>query len=212
MSQVKMNGAPQRKSLASQLDRLDGIIDALADGLNQAVAGVVREAVTVAVQEAVQGLVGQLLTHPEVARRLAGPAPQEAPPAYVDAEVGSVPQPEPRRAGVARKLGRAWHGLRDRFGSAARAVRSGVGSTWSKARSALPGLGRRVRQAGRGLREHRRVVGWSLAAGLALGVGGYLVGPVASALALGACGAAMSLLAFLAAPFVRLWRAAAEPA
>jgi hypothetical protein len=31
---TNVNGRVQRKSLASQLDRLDGILDVLADGLN----------------------------------------------------------------------------------------------------------------------------------------------------------------------------------
>src|SRR5262245_7520249 len=41
---INTNGRPIRKSLASQLDRLDGIIDTLGDGLNEAVADVVRHA------------------------------------------------------------------------------------------------------------------------------------------------------------------------
>ena len=39
-----------RKSLAEQLDRLDLILDGLADGLNEAVATAVKEAVGVAVR------------------------------------------------------------------------------------------------------------------------------------------------------------------
>src|SRR5262245_33149535 len=50
MSATTVNGKA-RRSLAEQLDRLDGIIDALAEGLNETVADVVREAVTVAVQQ-----------------------------------------------------------------------------------------------------------------------------------------------------------------
>lgn len=38
-----ITGRPQRKQLSDQLDRLDGIIDCLADGLNEAVAGAVRD-------------------------------------------------------------------------------------------------------------------------------------------------------------------------
>jgi hypothetical protein len=34
---IEMNG-PTRKTLASQLDRLDGILDGLSEGLDQAVA------------------------------------------------------------------------------------------------------------------------------------------------------------------------------
>ena len=38
MSATATNGKPTRNQLADQLDRLDGIIDTLAEGLNQAVA------------------------------------------------------------------------------------------------------------------------------------------------------------------------------
>jgi hypothetical protein len=63
------NGS-QRKTLASQLDRLDAILDALSDGLDQAVTlavtGVVERVVEQAVRQAVQGLVAELLTNPDV--------------------------------------------------------------------------------------------------------------------------------------------------
>ena len=55
-----------RKSLASQIDRLDGILDGLADGLNDAVAMLVKEAVTTAVKESVQAVLTELLTNPAV--------------------------------------------------------------------------------------------------------------------------------------------------
>jgi hypothetical protein len=64
------NGKSHRKTLADQLDRLDGIIDALANGLNETVAEVVKQAVSVAVQQAVEGLVQAVLTNPELLRGL----------------------------------------------------------------------------------------------------------------------------------------------
>src|SRR5262245_16132650 len=55
-----------RKTLASQLDRLDGILDALSDGLNEAVAtaveGAVERAVRQAVGQAVKETMQSLLT------------------------------------------------------------------------------------------------------------------------------------------------------
>ena len=44
MIQTTNTDRPTRKTLASQLDRLDGILDCLGEGLNQAVASAVREA------------------------------------------------------------------------------------------------------------------------------------------------------------------------
>ena len=56
-----INGRPQRKQLSDQLDRLDGIIDCLADGLNEAVAGAVRDGT----QAAIQQLVLETLRNPD---------------------------------------------------------------------------------------------------------------------------------------------------
>src|ERR1700681_350832 len=63
------NDSP-RKNLASQLDRLDGILDGLADGLNDAVASAVQQAVAVAVQEAVRGILTEVLTHTDLLAKL----------------------------------------------------------------------------------------------------------------------------------------------
>jgi hypothetical protein len=77
---LEMNGTT-RKTLASQLDRLDSILDGLSDGLDQAVAQAVREAVGLAVQEAVQAVLTELLTNPALREQLQGPAaPQPAAP------------------------------------------------------------------------------------------------------------------------------------
>jgi len=70
---TQMNG-PARKTLASQLDRLDGVIDGLSEGLNDAVSSAVREAVGLAVQEAVQAVLTELLTNPALREQLQGPA------------------------------------------------------------------------------------------------------------------------------------------
>src|SRR3954467_311235 len=79
---ISPNGRPGRKSLASQLDRLDSILDALSDGLNQAVATVVEDTVSKAVAVAVK----EVLTNPDLLRAMRGPqhvapgADPEAPP------------------------------------------------------------------------------------------------------------------------------------
>ena len=59
-----------RKTLASQIDRLDSILDGLAENLNEAVADSVKGAVTVAVQEAVHAALVEILSNAEVRRRL----------------------------------------------------------------------------------------------------------------------------------------------
>ena len=77
---MEMNG-PTRKTLASQIDRLDSILDGLSEGLHQAVAQAVREAVGLAVREAVQSVLAELLTNPLLREQLRRPAaPQPAAP------------------------------------------------------------------------------------------------------------------------------------
>jgi hypothetical protein len=60
----------QRKSLASQIDRLDTMLDGLADGLTDAVAQAVQGAVALAVREAVQAVLTEVLTNPAVLAKL----------------------------------------------------------------------------------------------------------------------------------------------
>src|SRR6516225_5333941 len=76
---TQMNG-PARKTLASQLDRLDRVIDGLSEGLNDAVASAVREAVGLAVQEAVQAVLAEVLTNPALREQLQRPAEAESAP------------------------------------------------------------------------------------------------------------------------------------
>ncbi len=59
------DGQP-RKTLASQIDRLDSILD----GLDTALAGAVQEAVGLAVKEAVQAVLTEVLTNPTLQEQL----------------------------------------------------------------------------------------------------------------------------------------------
>src|SRR6478609_9877411 len=68
-----------RKTLASQIDRLDGILD----GLDAALAGAVQEAVEQAVKQAVQAVLTEVLTNRQLQQQLqqaAQPAPPPEPP------------------------------------------------------------------------------------------------------------------------------------
>jgi hypothetical protein len=76
MATTTLNNGP-RKTLASQLDRLDVIIDGLADNLDEAVAAAaadsMKEVVNVAVQEAVHAALVEVLSNAELRKRLANP-------------------------------------------------------------------------------------------------------------------------------------------
>src|SRR5262245_59456795 len=86
MTTTTTNGSV-RRTLASQLDRLDGILDALSDGLNEAVATAVegaveravRLAVGQAVKEAVQAVLTEVLTNADLLATLRAVLPA-APP------------------------------------------------------------------------------------------------------------------------------------
>ena len=80
MSKTLETNGQTRKTLASQLDRLDGILDGLSEGLTDAVASAVREAVGLAVQEAVQAVLTELLTNPVLREQLQRPAASESAP------------------------------------------------------------------------------------------------------------------------------------
>jgi hypothetical protein len=78
MSTTTLNNGV-RKTLASQLDRLDMILDGLAENLNEAVAiaatSSIKEIVNVAVQEAVRAALVEILTNAEVQKRLINAPP-----------------------------------------------------------------------------------------------------------------------------------------
>jgi hypothetical protein len=80
MSKTLETNGQTRKTLASQLDRLDSILDGLSEGLTDAVASAVREAVGLAVQEAVQAVLTELLTNPALREQLQGPGEAESAP------------------------------------------------------------------------------------------------------------------------------------
>ena len=114
MSNKTIPNGQTRKTLASQLDRLDTILDTLGDGLNQAVASAVEQAVSTAVHRAVQGVIAEVLTNPDLLALLrAAAAPGGAEGAAADRLRGVL---RPRAAGpgggelaVAAGRGRAPH-------------------------------------------------------------------------------------------------------
>src|SRR5262245_36491337 len=101
-----------RKSLSEQIDRLDSVLDGLADNLNSAVADAVRDAVGGGVREAVQATLLELLAHPDIKSLLrAATASCSAPPVPPTAD-------EEKRPGLRERLA----GARDWAGRQARAA------------------------------------------------------------------------------------------
>jgi hypothetical protein len=107
-TRMPSNSQP-RKTLASQIDRLDGILD----GLDAALAGAVQDAVEQAVKQAVQAVLTEVLTNRQLQEELRR-ASQPAPPPEEPRDKPSMPNRiwKATTAGVrrtvqsVRKLGR----------------------------------------------------------------------------------------------------------
>src|SRR4051812_30124658 len=69
MTTLQINGR-KRPTLSEQIQRLDTILDGLADNLNEAVAAAVKEAVGMAVKEAIQAVLNEVLSNPELLAKL----------------------------------------------------------------------------------------------------------------------------------------------
>ena len=70
----------ERKTQASQIERLDAILDGLSEALSESVSTAVQEAVSLAVKEAVQTVLTEVLTNPHLRDRLQPPSPPAPPP------------------------------------------------------------------------------------------------------------------------------------
>ncbi len=188
-----------RKSLEQQIDRLDAILDGLAEALNEAVADAVKEAVGVAVKEAVQAALTHALSNPQLVRKVAeahGIRTEPAKASPVELVTGTV------LAG--------WKRLRS-FASAAYARVKGVAvGAWeavtNRGTDVRHGLGRRVGSVVSMIRDrvhlvvtllpvvlavaklHRKTAIVSTAAGVLAGVGSYLAGSVIASVGCGVAG------------------------
>ena len=161
-----MNDKPPRKQLADQLDRLDGIIDALADGLNQAVIDACREGTRLAVRDAVV----EIMTNPEL-RAMLAPA-QPAPVA---------PTPEPKTPSLWTRIKAKVAAARAALTGATARAKEAVATRYQSASDALTAVGA---AAGEAL-PLRRVLWVGLGTGLLVGLV-CLVVPHAAAAAVSA--------------------------
>jgi hypothetical protein len=171
------NGKP-RKQLADQLDRLDGILDALAEGLNGAVADAAREGTRLAVKDAIV----EIMTNPDLRALL---APAVAPPPPPPAAPPASAPPPPKKAGL-------WSRIKAR----ASAARTAVAGAVARAKEAVVRrsviAGDAVVALGRATGETlplRRVVLVGLGVGLLVGTA-CLVLPQTTAPVVGGIGAA----------------------
>lgn len=112
-----------RKTLASQLDRFDLMLDGLSEGLNEAVSdavadavkGTLNQVVRETVQTTLHAVIGEILTRPETLRQIhetISPPPSNAPT--------ECPQPEMKEPGFWK---RSWIQTSNRCQSACNGLR-----------------------------------------------------------------------------------------
>jgi len=128
-----MNGKPQRKQLADQLDRLDSIIDVLAEGLPGAVADACRDGARLAVKDAII----EILSNPELRALLTPmrpePVKEVAPP--------EIKPEEPKKPSLWNRLKAKITAVRDSLTGATTKAKSVVTSRFKAAKSAVVAVG-----------------------------------------------------------------------
>jgi hypothetical protein len=191
MTTTSTNGRVPRKSLATQIDRLDLILDGFADGLNEAVAA----AVQATVRDAVEATLRELLTNAELLRRL-------------------KPVAIPVRPSVA---GRLWRGLvsaakgcwdqavalvsrvRNQVSRSATELAAGGRALSVQARRGMTAFGRRVWLAAVMTAvmaaRFRKPLVIALGVGVSIGLGCYFAGPLVASMTSGMAGFVGSLAA-----------------
>ena len=149
-----MNGKPQRRQLADQLDRLDGIIDCLAEGLNGAVADACREGTRLAVKDAIV----EIMSNAELRALL---APQAVPAAPAPATA-----PEPKGPGLWARLKAKVAAAREALTGAATKAKEAVAARYKAAGDTVAA----VRTATGEALPLRRVLWVGLGVGLLVGL------------------------------------------
>lgn len=182
------NGRPRRKQLSDQLDRLDAILDAIAEGLPGAVTDACREGARAAVKDAII----EIVTNPEL-RALLGPAPAPVAPS-----AAPEPEPEPKMPGLWSRLKAKLAAARDAVTGPARATREAVAERCRTARDTVAALGQ---AAGEAL-PWKRVLWVGAGVGLAVGVA-CLVVPHTVAAAVGAVSAGATAAVVQAGTWLR---------
>jgi len=207
-----------RKTLSTQLDRLDDILDGLAEALNQSVAMAVKEAVGLVAREAVSAAVQEVVANANLLRTAAAqhtpsePEPQESQPK----------PPTPPNQTLWGRLGNGLAWVWQKANEKARQVGNylSMAGQWSLAK-----LGQgyaRVADLGRSLKDRvvhaslavghmlsalwtfRRSFGLAVSVGLLAAVGTYLTGPVTAAVMFGLAGVGLTLAGLVLVPLAQL--------
>lgn len=192
-----------RKTLASQIDRLDGLLDGLAEAINDTVVEAVKQAVNQTVQAAVEAAVKEVLINADLRKHLQ----------VVEERTVPLPQQGWGIGGKIQKAGKwLWNGLKRGWnrvvalvclvahkavevaGSVKTAIAANVHRVSSQARmlfqmAVLLACGLAV-----GFMQFRKPLLIALGVGLAIGLGCYFAGPTIASLVSGLHSMALTLL------------------
>jgi hypothetical protein len=190
MASTTLNGHSQRKTLSTQLDRLDVILDGLAEALNESVADAVKDVVGQVVRESVETTIREVLANQDLLK--AALARHGAP---MTTPVTS--QPVPSQPSMWRRLGNAmqagWNWVKNKaaqvadvIGQAADAcvnvVAAGVVNAWSCGKSLVSSAWALLLLVWLVVSQFRTPLLIASSIGVVIGVGCYCAGPlVASA-------------------------------
>jgi hypothetical protein len=195
MSTTNNGQQQQRKSLATQLDRLDVILDGLANALNESVADAVRDVVGAVVKDAVASTVREVLSSPELLRAALakhGPLPTEQ------------PAPVPQRRPITETIGGGLKALCRKAREAAAATGKALGTAWSWSRGKLGAVATATKKAIALACMCPRTSVAALGAGVVVGLCAYLAGPALASVACGLGGALMTAAGMVLWPVWRL--------
>ena len=186
MASATLNGHHQRKTLSTQLDRLDVILDGLAEALNESVADAVRNVVGQVVRESVETTIREVLGNQDLLKAaLARQAP-------------TVPsQPIAKKPSMWRRLGNAmqagWNWVKEKATqvvnvidevaqSCVSVVAAGAVNAWTCAKSMVSGAWALLLLVWFVVCQFRTPLLIASSIGVVIGVGCYCAGPlVASA-------------------------------
>lgn len=139
---VTPNGRVQRKSLASQIDRLDAMLDGLADAIPEVIADTIRAVAAHTVRDAVQAAVAEVFASPQVLDQLRGSAAAAVPVAQVAPPVcAKRPGARGRLRSLLRQVGTALTALRQACRARLHSAGVTLVSVWQRATARVAVLG-----------------------------------------------------------------------
>jgi hypothetical protein len=197
------NGAVPRQTLAGQIDRLDTILDGLAEALNESVADAVRKSVGEVVRETVKETVSEVLADQDLiraamARHNNTESGNDTPPKRTlvdvlgDAVAWMVGIVAPPALLAGKGLSFAWCWCLEK-------VRNSLGPVYTSASAALTGLGWLCCIAW----QNRWACATAIGVGTIVGVVAYVCGPTIASMLAAVGSAALCLVGSAMAGLVR---------